>query len=147
MTKDYIGTKRVTAAPRMRNVDEDGKPVLGVPLNEVGYAVVYSDGYQSWSPKEAFEAAYQPITAMGFEGALWALKRGHRVARAGWNGEGMRLEIVGAGGYELYDSDDKGRSLGMELLPWIGMLTAQGGFVPWLASQTDMLADDWHIVE
>ena len=34
-----------------------------------------------------------------------------------------------------------------KLLAWVGMQTAQGDFVPWLASQSDMLADDWAIVE
>jgi hypothetical protein len=35
----------------------------------------------------------------------------------------------------------------IELLPWIGMKTADNKFVPWLASQTDILAEDWEIVE
>lgn len=48
MTKQYIGTKIVTAWPEVK----DGKP---------GYAVKYSDGYTSWSPKEVFESAYVDI--------------------------------------------------------------------------------------
>ena len=35
---------------------------------------------------------------------------------------------------------------GAHRLPWIGMKDARGGFVPWLASQTDILADDWDVV-
>lgn len=35
----------------------------------------------------------------------------------------------------------------LQTLPWIGMKTAQDQFVPWLASQTDILADDWSVVE
>ena len=46
--KTYIGVKRIEAYPE----DRDGKP---------GYAVIYPDGYKSWSPKDVFEAAYFPI--------------------------------------------------------------------------------------
>lgn len=46
--KTYVGVKKVEAYPE----DRDGKP---------GYAVIYPDGYKSWSPKEVFEAAYLPV--------------------------------------------------------------------------------------
>jgi hypothetical protein len=76
---------------------------------------------------------------MTFGEALDALKNGQRVARAGWNGKGMWLAYVptfmAAGACPL----------GFTPLPWIGMKTADGGFVPWLASQTDILADDWEL--
>ena len=78
--------------------------------------------------------------------AIEALKRGERVARAGWNGKGMWLGLVQ--GYEYNPDDGKATvfALGCQKLPWIGMKTADGGFVPWLASQADMLADDWMLV-
>jgi hypothetical protein len=63
--------------------------------------------------------------------ALQALKDGHRVARRGWNGKDMWLEL------ERPDAHSK------MSLPYIYMRTAQGDLVPWLASQTDMLAEDW----
>ena len=47
--RSYIGTKIVQAEPEAK----DGRE---------GYAVVYEDGYRSWSPKEAFERAYRPVT-------------------------------------------------------------------------------------
>lgn len=78
---------------------------------------------------------------MDFSSALTALKNDFRVARAGWNG--MWLVLV-------KDADlDNGPSsvIGMEFLPWIGMKTADNTFVPWLCSQTDMLADDWEHVQ
>jgi hypothetical protein len=59
------------------------------------------------------------------------LKQGLRVAREGWNGKGMWLEL------QRPDSHSK------MTLPYIYMSTAQGDLVPWLASQTDMLAEDW----
>ena len=68
---------------------------------------------------------------MDFGEAIHALKGGHRVARAGWNGRGMYLEL------QVPDANSK------MTLPYIYMQTVQGDLVPWLASQTDMLSEDW----
>lgn len=73
--------------------------------------------------------------------AIGALKAGQRVARTGWNGKGMWLKLVNE---KATFSDFSGD---YPLLPWIGMKTADHKFVPWLASQTDVLADDWGVVE
>ena len=85
---------------------------------------------------------------LNFGQALEAIKNGKRVAREGWNGKNMWLrlfkpfydkefEVI-----ELYPLDiDSGT-----LLPWIGIRTAQNGFVPWLASQQDMLEEDWFVI-
>lgn len=57
-----------------------------------------------------------------------------RVSREGWNGKGMWISIhYPEGGSQM-------------TLPFIYMFTAQGDLVPWLASQTDILAKDWMIV-
>lgn len=81
---------------------------------------------------------------MSFGSALTLLKDGHRVARKGWNGKGMFLSLVNtdyyAVGCSVVNDIDS-------LLPWIGMKTADNKFVPWLASQTDVLAEDWQIVD
>lgn len=79
-----------------------------------------------------------------FGHAIASLKLGHRVARAGWNGKGMWLGLVDTGYYDVGCSVVGEINL---LLPWIGMKTADNKFVPWLASQTDVLAEDWQIVE
>ena len=79
-----------------------------------------------------------------FGDALSALKEGERVARLGWNGKGMWLKYVDADEYDVSDQTADHRDIG--LLPWIGMKTADNKFVPWLASQTDILAEDWTIV-
>lgn len=71
---------------------------------------------------------------MNFGEAISALKAGQRVARAGWNGKGMWLAL------QVPDAHSK------MSLPYIYMSTAQGDLVPWLASQTDMLAEDWTVV-
>lgn len=80
MTQDFYGVKRVTAWRE----DKTKVSPDDTSYTEEGYAVKYADGYTSWSPKDTFEAAYKPITAMGFEGALAAMKAGHRVTRPKW---------------------------------------------------------------
>jgi len=93
--------------------------------------------------------------------AIEALKKGHRAARAGWNGKGMFLYYVPANSYpaqtdvaKAYWADKQPgyspSSANTILVPYgayIAMKTAQENVVPWLASQTDVLADDWQIVE
>lgn len=131
--RPYYGTKVVTAWPQDKQGAEDDRPVHG-------YGVRYEDGYESWSPKEVFQQAYQAIDALSFGHAVEVLKRGGRVARAGWNGKNMFLWMVRGDSYGVMGVNSN------DLRPWIGMLTADGSFVPWLASQTDILANDWHIV-
>lgn len=113
------------------------------------------DGYISWSPKAQFDAAYRPTTGMSFGLAIEALKMGKRVARAGWNGKGMWLLLVpGTKDVALRPGSPYLKALGdvppIEILPHIDMWTvnAEGRRVMlpgWVASQTDMLADDWQI--
>lgn len=70
---------------------------------------------------------------MDFGAALVALKSGQRVSRAGWNGKGMWLRL------QRPDAHSK------MTLPYVYMSTALGDLVPWLASQTDILAEDWQV--
>lgn len=81
---------------------------------------------------------------MNFGQAIEALKTGKRVARKGWNGKGIYLEM---------QCPDKHSKM---TLPYIYIVTnglvtdnpdAPKGVVPWLASQTDMLSEDWYVVE
>lgn len=129
MTHQYIGTKVILAWPA---AGKEGAP---------GYGVKYGDGYTSWSPKDVFEAAYRdiegPAQALTFGDAVYMLKLGKKVARAGWNGKGLTLEL------QMPDEHSK------MTLPYIFMSyppdakNTPGARVPWLASQTDMLAEDW----
>lgn len=81
---------------------------------------------------------------MNFGLALEALKAGKRVARSGWNGRNMWLGLVSTEVPFTIPSDSKVCALKH---PFIVMLTANyGGFVPWTASQTDILATDWEVV-
>lgn len=96
---------------------------------------------------------------MNFGEAIEALKDGKSVARAGWNGKGMFVYLVKGS----FDSTDAPRPLHVDnistelfslgdhgtttRLPHIAMATATGATLNgWLASQSDMLADDWEVV-
>lgn len=158
--KEYIGTKIVQAEPAFRVTGGDFKNVIhpktyAVPEDrtgqiwEDGYKVVYPDSYVSWSPKEVFEAAYRPTDGMSFGLALEAVKMGKRISRSGWNGKGMYVFLAddvefntNADISEFYGAAD-----GCCVASVLVMRTAQGNMQPgWLASQADMLADDWQIV-
>ena len=150
--KQYIGTKIIQAEPAYR---VDGKVfvkaniVPSVVRIEDGYKVIYPDGYESWSPKDVFEAAYRATDGMNFGLAIEAAKMGKKIARAGWNGKGMFLFL--ATDIEFHTEADLSCVSDLEgdlTLPAFVMKTADDHFcVGWLASQTDMLADDWKIVE
>lgn len=110
----------------------------------VGEVIVvrYSDGYESCSSKKQFEEAYRDCNGMTFGIAVELLKKGCKVARRGWNGKGMFLFLA--------HGEDIQSCTGIEdkCVDIICMKTAQDTIVfGWLASQTDMLADDWVIVE
>ena len=148
--KKYIGAKIIEAAPAFRVVDAEGKARIVVATTEakhcstvdLGYKVRYPDGYESFSPKDVFEEAYRPIDGMNFGLAIEALRKGFRVCRRGWNGKGIFIELQVPDAYSKMTS------------PYIyidttGLQTqnteAPKSRVPWLASQTDMLAEDWEI--
>lgn len=78
---------------------------------------------------------------MDFGSALLALKLGNKVARSGWNGKGMWLQL------QVPDEHSK------MTLPYIyieypvgSAAYPNGSRVPWLASQTDLLSEDWEII-
>lgn len=165
--KQYIGTKLINAKPMTRQeyndfrgwelpADEDGA--------DEGYLVEYVDGgkantdaylgYVSWSPKDVFERAYLPTTSMSFGDALACLKSGLKVQRDGWNGKGMWIMLVeGTPQINFVEGSAYSRAGldGGEILPHIDMYTVNSegrrAMLPgWVASQTDMLAEDWHVV-
>lgn len=70
-----------------------------------------------------------------FGQALEILKGGGKVARRGWNGEGMHLEL------QVPDDDSKMKQSYIFINPVGGQL------VPWVASQSDMLGEDWYEVQ
>lgn len=94
-------------------------------------------------------------TTMDFGDAIRAIKNGKRVARTGWNGKGMYLWLLPASSIkgewckephlkEL--AEQNGGEI--ECLGSVRMKTADGKVLTgWLASQTDMLSEDWVVVE
>ena len=83
---------------------------------------------------------------MNFGQALAILKQGKRVARQGWNGKGMFVFLVPGSEFKvnrppLLGIYEEGTEI--KYCPHIDMKTADGSIVPWLASQTDVLAEDW----
>jgi len=93
--------------------------------------------------------------SISFGEAIKALKEGERVSRSGWNGTNMWLAL--SPGVKDLESDkfwsqairEFGETHGVKtisVLPYIVMYTKQGEIVPWLASQTDILSEDWSIV-
>lgn len=87
---------------------------------------------------------------MDFGQAVRVVKNGVRVCRAGWNGKGMFLFLVKGEAVVGAIEDCYGDPLAKgthKALDAIYMHTAQGDLVPWLASQTDVLAEDWQIVD
>jgi len=171
--QEYYGTKKLAAKPMTRGEYNTFRG-WGLPVNEngadEGYLVEYLDGgkpnvegyvgYVSWSPKDVFEKAYCPTNAMNFGHALIALQEGKRVARAGWNGKNMFIALMPALKLPPFNSQEPGAKVNdrtakfigkdtpLDSQPYFAMRTAEGKWQPgWLASQADMLAQDWCIVE
>lgn len=155
MSELFIGTKIIEAQPMTRLEYSDYRG-WKLPDDEngddEGYLVEYSDGgrsnhpdhagYISWTPKDVFERSYRDANeGMGFGHALHFLKLECRVRRKGWNGKGLWLQ--------LRTPDD----LDSMTLPYIFICypddaqNTPGARVPWQASQTDMLAEDWILLE
>lgn len=155
----YIGTKMVKAEPAYCYWMEDGEKVIvahnedkpqkivEAVSREDGYKVCYPDGYVSWSPKDVFEDAYRRTDGMNFGLAIEAAKMGKRIARKGWNGKNQYVELATCISYknnsgEIVNVDHC--NIGNKALAFVGTSGVQMG---WLASQADMLADDWCVVE
>ena len=160
----YIGTKMVKAEPAYRYWMEDGEKVIvahdedkpqkivDAVSREDGYKVVYPDGYVSWSPKEVFEEAYRPTDGMNFGLAIEAAKMGKRIARKGWNGKNMSVAYQKGYPDGIPCNKNTAEAWGMQegelfkCRPYLQMRCADGTFQMWLATQSDILADDWYVV-
>lgn len=163
--KRYIGVKIIEAVPGTMAVAQAMKSEL--PAKEIerireqdkgqdGYIVKYPDGYISWSPKDVFEEAYRPCDNMTFGLAIEAMKKGKKVARKGWNGKSMFIYIQD--GSRVFTHNLRADAIKdyyesrviqhVNINPHIDMKAEDGSLViGWVASQEDMLAEDWFIVE
>lgn len=153
----YLGVKLVQATPMTaKEFEEKYNRTTSYTAGSSGYLVVYPDGYESWSPRSVFEEAYRLTTGLNFGLAVEAAKTGKKIARAGWNGKGMFVayspgtKALPAEGFWSPANREYAESVGgtVEVLPCLTMKTATGEILMgWLASQSDMLADDWQIIE
>jgi hypothetical protein len=138
--KNYIGVKIVRAKPAIK----DGKD---------GYKVVYEDGYESWCPKAVFEKHNRQTDNMSFGFALEAVRQGQKIARMGWNGKGMY--VVYKPGYpdgvpcNAATAKAHGIAEGQKIYyrPYFEISMVDRQFVPWVPSVSDVLADDWYVIE
>ena len=144
--KTYIRTKIIEAKPMTRG-DYNIFRGWQIPENEnqedEGYLVKYPDGYISWSPKEVFEEAYRECDSMPFGLAIEAMKKGKKVKRKGWNGKNQYIQLATNISYVTADKEIVNcnhDAIGNQAIAFIGTSGVQMG---WLASQADMLADDW----
>ena len=161
--KQFIGTKIINAKPMDRlayNVFRGWKLPDDENGTDEGYLVEYLDGgepntkdhagYVSWSPKKQFENAYKESGSLSFGDAIVYMKQGYKVARSGWNGKGMFLFLVKGSTFKVNRPPLLGiypEGTEINYHAHIDMKTADNKIVPWLASQTDMLAEDWVIVQ
>ncbi len=173
MMNTYIGVKVINAKPMTRQEYNDLRG-WQLPADEngadEGFLVEYQDGgkanhpdfagYISWSPADVFEKSYRTISGLTFGMAIEALKLGYRVSRAGWNGKGMWLacspgakalpaDKFWAGPNREYAMANGGSA---DVLPCLTMKTVDSTgreaiLMGWLASQTDMLSEDWEVIE
>jgi hypothetical protein len=152
--KEYVGTKKVSAV-LMNHGDYNTHRGWEIPADEdpkdEGYLVQFEDGHQNWQPKAHFEADFQAIKeGMPFSMALDLVRnQGGRAARKGWNGKGMFIFLVPGSEFEVNREpllSILGAGTKVKYHGHIDMKTADGMIVPWLASQTDILADDWTVV-
>lgn len=171
--QSYIGTKVIKAQPMTRQEYNDYRdwqlPEDELHLaDEPGYLVEYTDSnrsndmrsYISWSPSDVFEKAYRTSGNFTFGHAIELAKLGHKIARAGWNGKNMFVVYMEPLYLPPYNTTDTMRKVNDRTAKWIGedkpldcqpyfaMYNAQEQWIPgWLASQSDMLAEDWCIVD
>ena len=154
----YIRCHIVKAKPMTRG-DYNKYRGWELPANEnaadEGYYIVYPDGYQSWCPKAQFEAAGRLIDNMTFGQAIDVCRyKGAKIQRKNWNGVGqyVRYEEVLVSEDGKLHTEPQGASgmvvSGCFVFHFVNRKTGETGIqVGWLASQADMAADDWVIVE
>lgn len=146
MTRLEYNNLRNWDLPSDENGDDEGFMIEN--LTNAKPNTDFSEGYISWSTKEQVFLEFRETDNFPFGVAIEALKMGHKVQRSGWNGKDMYLVILDPARDNLITLSvsciEAKRELALQ--PFIVMKTVDNTYVPWLASQTDMLSDDWRIV-
>lgn len=160
--KQYIGVKLINAKPMTRGEYNDFRgwtvPADENPADD-GYLIEYLDGvkgntdryqgYVSWSPSGVFHNAYGPTDGMTFGLAVEAMKRGAKVARAGWNGKGLFVYYVAANAYPVQTGAAKSHFGEGAMVPYnayMAIKNVNDTVSTWVPSVNDCLANDWTIV-
>jgi len=103
--------------------------------------------FEKEKPKEGPKECPKPADTTDFAGAIRSLKQGCRCARKGWNGKGQYIELAKNISYdtEAWDAryEAHHQDIGSKAIVFVG---TRGRQIGWLASQADMLADDWYMV-
>lgn len=102
---------------------------------------------EKWQPLREYEP--ESTGPFCFGKAIEAAKAGKKIARGGWNGKGMFLYHVPANEYPAQTEAAK-QTFPSGIVPYgayLAMKTVDNTVVPWLASQTDVLAEDWVVIE
>ena len=146
--KQYIRCHIVKATPMTREAYNNlrGFETPDENPNAEGYHVIYPDGYESWCPKAQFEAAGRPIDGMTFGQAIDACRyKGKKIQRKNWNGKGQYVEYRECATLNMQGVDEHSTCY---VFHFVNRKTGETGIqIGWLASQADLAADDWCIVE
>ena len=146
MTRLQYNSLRGWDLPSDENGDDEGFMIEN--LTNAKPNTDFAEGYISWSTKEQVFLEFRETGNFPFGMAIEALKMGHKVQRSGWNGKDMYLVILDPARDNLMtlsiECIEAKRELALQ--PFIVMKTVDNTYVPWLASQTDMLAEDYRIV-
>lgn len=143
---NYLGFKRIKAVPMTRKEYNDYRG-WELPKDEnpedKGFLVEYEAsntskpnhkdhaGYISWSPEDVFVEAYKPSDNLTFAEALAICLDGCSIARKGWNGKGLSLELQ-----VVLDEQGKAHKTVMIRYP-------DGELFLWQPSPTDLVSEDW----
>lgn len=140
--KTYIGTKIIQAEPAYRVSNDHAHHIIvtdpadayaNYPDVEEGYRVRYQDGYESWSPKAAFEEAYRLTDGVNFGLALEAMKKGMGARLPHW-----KPDVV----IRVQYPDEHSKMT----VPYL-YVESRYGRVPWKETMIELFSDDWVIVE
>lgn len=176
ITKEQYCKIRGWEVPANEDPNELGRLVVypnpeGKPSNLPGY-----DGYVSWSPKFAFDEVYRENGNLSFGHAIEAMKQGKRAARKGWNQKGMFvfIQIPSQISYEvvskmqslpqlvkdefinrIYKASDSGALmmnvndplLSIKYQNHFGIVYPDNTISGWTASPSDILKNDWEILD
>lgn len=127
----------------------DGDILIAATMDELQTMKLHRDENEAALDRELGEGGegQKCVAYTDFGAAIRAVKKGHRIARKGWNGKNQCVELATHVSYIAADGSPVNvdhDAAGNAALAFVGTSGVQLG---WLASQADMLAEDWYILE